>query len=81
MTILLNSGRVLVEDVSFSGRTAELQRDAGLGDLAAAVSSDASLTIRVEGFVDATSDRAADVKLSTAMAQARRRSSPAPSRC
>jgi outer membrane protein OmpA-like peptidoglycan-associated protein len=67
---LAAGGRVLVEDVSFSGRSADVQRDGGIGDLAAALSSDASLTVRLEGFVDATSDRAADVKLSTAMAQA-----------
>ncbi len=67
---LAAGGRVLVEDVSFSGRSAELHRDGGIGDLAAALLSDPSLTIRIEGFVDATSDRSADVRLSTAMAQA-----------
>ncbi|HEX9050985.1 MAG TPA: OmpA family protein [Anaeromyxobacter sp.] len=67
---LAAGGRVLVEDVSFSGRSAELQRDGGIADLAAALAVDPSLTVRIEGFVDATPDRGADVKLSAAMAQA-----------
>ncbi len=67
---LAAGGRVLVEEVGFAGRSADLQRDGGIGDLAAALASDPSLTIRLEGFVDTTSDRAADVKLSAAMAQA-----------
>jgi outer membrane protein OmpA-like peptidoglycan-associated protein len=61
---------VLVEDVAFAGRTAELQRDAGLADLAAALLAQPALTVRIEGFVDATSDHAADAKLSSAMAAA-----------
>jgi len=64
------SGRILVEDVSFAARTAELQRDAGLADLAIALLAQPALTVRIEGFVDATSDRAGDQKLSSAMAQA-----------
>jgi outer membrane protein OmpA-like peptidoglycan-associated protein len=67
---LTAGGRVLVEDVSFAGRTADLQRDGGLADLAGALLAQPSLTVRVEGFVDATADRAADAKLSAAMAQA-----------
>jgi outer membrane protein OmpA-like peptidoglycan-associated protein len=67
---LAAGGRVLVDDVSFAGRSAELQRDAGLADLAGALQAQPTLTVRIEGFVDGTSDRAADAKLSTAMAQA-----------
>ncbi len=67
---LAAGGRVLVEDVSFAGRTADLQRDGGLVDLAVAMRAQPTLTVRVEGFVDGTPDHAADVKLSTAMAQA-----------
>ena len=67
---LAAGGRVLVEDVSFAGRTADLQRDVGLADLSAALAAQPGLTVRIEGFVDATADRAADAKLSAAMAQA-----------
>jgi outer membrane protein OmpA-like peptidoglycan-associated protein len=67
---LAAGGRVLVEDVSFAGRTDQLQRDAGLADLAVALLSQPSLNVRLEGFVDRTTDRTADTKLSTAMAQA-----------
>ncbi len=67
---LVAGGRVLVEEVSFSGRSAELQRDGGLVDLAVALVAEPGLTVRIEGFVDATSDRAGDAKLSNAMAQA-----------
>lgn len=63
-------GRVLVEELSFAGRSAAFQRDGGLADLAAAVLSRPGLGVRVEGFVDATNDRSGDQKLSTAMAQA-----------
>lgn len=62
--------RVLVDDVSFAGRSAALQRDAGLTDLAVAILSRPGLGVRVEGFVDATNDRGGDQKLSAAMAQA-----------
>jgi outer membrane protein OmpA-like peptidoglycan-associated protein len=67
---LAAGGRVLVEDVSFSGRSADLQRDGGLADLATALLAQPGLAVRIEGFVDATADRAADAKLSSAMAQA-----------
>lgn len=67
---LAAGGRVLVEDVAFAGRSADLQRDAGLADLAGALLAQPALDFRVEGFVDATADRAADAKLSAGMAQA-----------
>jgi outer membrane protein OmpA-like peptidoglycan-associated protein len=67
---LAAGGRVLVEDLSFAGRTPSLQRDAGLRDLAGALLARPALAVRLEGFVDATSDRGSDLKLSTAMAQA-----------
>jgi outer membrane protein OmpA-like peptidoglycan-associated protein len=67
---LSEGGRILVEDVAFSGRTAALQRDMGLADLAAAVLARPNVGVRLEGFVDSTADRAGDQKLSLAMAQA-----------
>jgi outer membrane protein OmpA-like peptidoglycan-associated protein len=68
-TRLASAERLVVEDVVFAGRSADLQRDVGLADLAAALLSEPSVTIRLEGFVDATSDPGADRKLSAAMAQ------------
>jgi outer membrane protein OmpA-like peptidoglycan-associated protein len=62
--------RVVVEDVVFTARTAALQRDGGLADLAIALSAAPETKVRLEAFVDATSDRSADAKLSTAMAKA-----------
>lgn len=62
-------GRVIVEDVTFEGRSSTIQRDAGLADLAVALLARPGVTVRIEGFVDATSDRAGDQKLSAAMAQ------------
>jgi outer membrane protein OmpA-like peptidoglycan-associated protein len=62
--------RVVVEDVVFAARTAALQRDGGLADLAIALSAAPETKVRLEAFVDATSDRSADAKLSTAMAKA-----------
>jgi outer membrane protein OmpA-like peptidoglycan-associated protein len=62
--------RLLVEDVAFFGRTAELQRDTGLADLAIAFASVRDGALRLEGFVDSTGDAAGDERLSLAMAQA-----------
>lgn len=62
--------RVVVDDLAFAGRTAELQRDGALADLAAALAESPALSVRLEGFVDATADRADDQRLSAAMAQA-----------
>jgi outer membrane protein OmpA-like peptidoglycan-associated protein len=62
--------RFVVEDVAFEPRTPELLREAGLADLAAALLAEPSASVRLEGFVDATGDRAADQKLSLAMARA-----------
>jgi outer membrane protein OmpA-like peptidoglycan-associated protein len=67
---LADGGRIHVEDLAFAGRSADLQRDGGLADLAVALSAQPAVGVRVEGFVDSTSDRAGDVKLSSAMAQA-----------
>jgi outer membrane protein OmpA-like peptidoglycan-associated protein len=66
---LADRGRFLVDEVSFKGRTAALSGDAGLADLAAALAATPGVKVRVEGFVDATSDPASDAKLSMAMAQ------------
>jgi outer membrane protein OmpA-like peptidoglycan-associated protein len=67
---LAGAGRVAAEDVTFAGRTAELQRDAGLADLAAALAAAPRVKVRVEAFVDTTSSPEGDAKLSAAMAQA-----------
>jgi outer membrane protein OmpA-like peptidoglycan-associated protein len=63
-------GRIVLEDVTFQARTSDLVRDAGLADLAVALAAQPGLSVRLEGFVDATSDRSADHKLSFAMARA-----------
>ncbi len=62
--------RIVVDEVAFAGRSADLQRDVGLADLAAALLARPELAVRIEGFVDATSDHAADQRLSVSMAQA-----------
>jgi outer membrane protein OmpA-like peptidoglycan-associated protein len=62
--------RLVVEDVAFKGRSATLEGEAGLADLAAAVLATSGLKIRIEGFVDATSDPGGDARLSMSMAQA-----------
>ena len=59
-----------MEDVSFAGRTATLQRDGGLADLAIALVAAPETKARLEAFVDTTGNPAADAKLSAAMAQA-----------
>jgi outer membrane protein OmpA-like peptidoglycan-associated protein len=60
----------VVEDVAFKGRSATLEGEAGLTDLAAAVLATQGLKVRIEGFVDATSDPGGDARLSMSMAQA-----------
>lgn len=60
--------RFVLEDAAFAGRTAELQRDGGLADLALALAAVPGVAARVEAFVDATSDPRADQQLSEAMA-------------
>ncbi len=67
---LVSGTRFMVEDVSFAGRTARIQRDPGLQDLAVALQAQPAVAIRIEGFVDRTADRNADAKLSTVMARA-----------
>jgi outer membrane protein OmpA-like peptidoglycan-associated protein len=63
-------GRVTLEEVGFAGRTADLVREAGLADLAVVMGAAPALTVRLEGYVDASGDPAADQSLSLAMAQA-----------
>lgn len=65
---LAGGGRLILEDVEFTGRSAALARDAGLAELKVVLLAAPDLKIRVEAFVDATSNRRADAKLSTAMA-------------
>ncbi len=60
----------IVEDVTFAGRTTQLQRDSGLADLAIALLSSPTARVRIEGHVDATHDSQDDARLSMAMAQA-----------
>jgi outer membrane protein OmpA-like peptidoglycan-associated protein len=67
---LADGGRSVVEEVAFAGRSAELQRDGGLADLAVALAAHSGTRIRIEAFVDATSNRADDARLSAAMAEA-----------
>jgi outer membrane protein OmpA-like peptidoglycan-associated protein len=67
---LVAGERVVLEDVSFAGRTAQLDRVTGLEDLAAALAAVPDGRIRLDGFVDATSDGPGDGLLSRAMAQA-----------
>ena len=61
--------RIVLDDVAFTGRSADLQRDGGLADLAVALSAQPSVSIRLEAFVDLTSDHSGDQKLSLSMAQ------------
>lgn len=67
---LAGGGRVFVEELAFAGRSARVETDRGVGDLAQALLAVPAVRVRVEGFVDTTSDRAADARLSAAMAQA-----------
>jgi outer membrane protein OmpA-like peptidoglycan-associated protein len=67
---LAEKGRVVVEEVAFEGRTAKLQRDGGLADLAVALAAFPEVHVRLDGFVDSTGDPTADEKLSLAMAEA-----------
>jgi outer membrane protein OmpA-like peptidoglycan-associated protein len=60
----------VLEDVLFGARTADLARDGGLADLAVVLSANPETRVRIEAFVDATSDPEGDARLSAAMAQA-----------
>jgi outer membrane protein OmpA-like peptidoglycan-associated protein len=55
--------------VVFAGRTPQVQRDGGLADLAIALATVPDVRVRVEAFVDTTSDPAGDAKLSAEMAK------------
>jgi outer membrane protein OmpA-like peptidoglycan-associated protein len=63
-------GRILVEDATFDGRSPALARDGGLADLTAALLSVPGARVRIEAFVDATSESDTDLKLSREMAAA-----------
>jgi outer membrane protein OmpA-like peptidoglycan-associated protein len=67
---LAERGRVVLEGLTFEGRTALLQRDGALADLAVALAAFPDVRVRLDGFVDATSDPEADARLSLAMAVA-----------
>jgi len=67
---LADRGRVILEEVAFAGRSAELVRERGLADLALVLGASPALTVRLSGYVDASGDPAADARLSLAMAQA-----------
>lgn len=62
--------RVLVEDVSFDGRSPRLERDAGLADLAAALAARPGVHVRLEGFVDAGKSERDDLRDSMGFARA-----------
>lgn len=66
---LAERGKVVLEEVAFAGRTAELAREVGLADLAVVMAESPALTVRLSGYVDASGDPAADARLSLAMAQ------------
>lgn len=70
---LAEGGRLVLDDVAFAGRTAELGRDGGLADLALVLAAAPGLHVRLEGFVDAAGDPALDARLSTDMARAAER--------
>ena len=61
---------VTLDEVTFTGRTAELAREVGLSDLALVLAASPALTVRLTGFVDASGDPFTDSRLSLAMAQA-----------
>lgn len=67
---LAEGGRVVLEDVSFAGRTAALAREGGLADLAVVLAAAPELRVRLEGFVDTSGDPALDARLSVDMARA-----------
>ena len=67
---LAEGGRVVLDDVSFAGRTAALAREGGLADLAVVLAATPELRLRLEGFVDTSGDPALDVRLSVDMARA-----------
>jgi outer membrane protein OmpA-like peptidoglycan-associated protein len=68
--LVAGGGRILVEDATFDGRSPALARDGGLADLTAALLSVPGARVRIEAFVDATSESDTDLKLSREMAAA-----------
>jgi outer membrane protein OmpA-like peptidoglycan-associated protein len=62
--------RFVVEGIAFEGRTARLSKATGLVDLAGALAAAPEVSVRIEGFVDATADPDKDAQLTMAMAQA-----------
>jgi outer membrane protein OmpA-like peptidoglycan-associated protein len=68
-TTLSGGTRIILEGVSFEGRSAKIVRNAGLSDLAAAVAS-MDEGVRIEGYVDRTEDTEGDAKASMEMAKA-----------
>jgi outer membrane protein OmpA-like peptidoglycan-associated protein len=70
LTRLQTGDRVLVEEVAFTGRTAQLEKEAGLADVVALLGVAPGIKLRIEGFVDASSDPDGDLRLSMEMARA-----------
>jgi outer membrane protein OmpA-like peptidoglycan-associated protein len=66
---LLSGERFTIDGILFQGRTAKLAKDAGLTELARALSEKPALKIRIEGFVDPAGGPSEDAKLSMSMAQ------------
>lgn len=70
LTKLQRGARILVADVGFEARTARIEREGGLRDVAAAMAVATGLKLRIEGFVDASNDPDGDLRLSMEMARA-----------
>lgn len=70
LTKLQRGARILVGDVAFEARSARIERDAGLRDVAALMAVATGLKLRIEGFVDASNDPDGDLRLSMEMARA-----------
>jgi outer membrane protein OmpA-like peptidoglycan-associated protein len=62
--------RFVADGIAFDGRTARLSKAVGLADLAGALAAAPDVSVRLEGFVDATANPDKDAQLSMAMAQA-----------
>jgi outer membrane protein OmpA-like peptidoglycan-associated protein len=70
LTRLQSADRVLVEEVTFAGRSAQFEKEAGLAEVVALLGVATNLKLRIEGFVDASNDPDADLRLSMEMARA-----------
>jgi outer membrane protein OmpA-like peptidoglycan-associated protein len=67
---LVAGERFQVEDVTFAGRSARLERQEGLADLAAALTAAPGVRVRIEGFVDPGKSSREDLSASMELARA-----------